>query len=244
MTIHGRIAAVMLAAVALALAGAAALAGAPATMAQEGRGRDLYLSGCSGCHGVDGLGTDLGPPLVGAGAAGADFMLSTGRMPLDDPDAPLRRKPPAYSQEDIRLLTVYVASLGFGPTIPSVRPEEGDLAGGRQLFTSNCGACHSFAAAGGAVGRGLEAPSLDRATPVEIAEAIRIGPGTMPLFGAETLSDGEVNSIVRYALHLRSAGDPGGWGLGRVGPIPEGFVAWIFGLGALLLAARWIGERE
>lgn len=207
------------------------------------RGRDLYLTGCSTCHGVDGRGTRFAQPLIGSGAAAADFMLSTGRMPLDDPAGQLRRKPPAYTPEQIRLLTAYVASLGPGPEIPNVNPEAGDLVRGRDLYSTNCAACHSSAGAGGAVGRGLEAPPLHDATAAQIAEAIRIGPGTMPVFGPDTLTDDDVSSIVRYLVYLRELEDPGGWGLGRVGPIPEGFVAWIIGMGALLLAARWIGER-
>lgn len=29
-----------------------------------GRGADLFLATCAACHGADGLGTDMGPPLV------------------------------------------------------------------------------------------------------------------------------------------------------------------------------------
>ena len=35
-----------------------------------------------------GAGRGDGPPLVGVGAASADFVLRTGRMPLSAPDAP------------------------------------------------------------------------------------------------------------------------------------------------------------
>jgi ubiquinol-cytochrome c reductase cytochrome c subunit len=37
--------------------------------------------------------------------------------------------------------------------------------------------------------------------------------------------------------------DRGGWGIGRIGPIPEGMVAWLLAAAALLLIARLLGER-
>ena len=59
-------------------------------------GRQLYLEGCASCHGFDGAGVPgKGPDLHGAGAAAADFYLSTGRMPLDvaTGEQPLRAQP-------------------------------------------------------------------------------------------------------------------------------------------------------
>jgi ubiquinol-cytochrome c reductase cytochrome c subunit len=50
----------------------------------------------------------------------------------------------------------------------------------------------------------------------------------------------DVASYVQYLHHPR---DRGGLPLGHLGPIPEGFVAWVVGLGVLLLAARLIGTR-
>lgn len=207
-------------------------------------GRQLYQVACTTCHGPDGAGTDRGPSLIGVGPASADFYLSTGRMPLDRPRAQAERKRVAYSPAQIRQLTAYVASLGPGPAIPTVDQAQGDLALGNRLFANNCAPCHSSAGAGGALGHAVYAPALNRATPTQIAEAIRIGPGAMPVFGPETLDDHQVTSIVRYVTYLRSPDDRGGLGLGHLGPIPEGFVAWVVGLGLLLVAVRWIGTRD
>ena len=79
---------------------------------------------------------------------------------------------------------------------------------------------------------------------MQIAEAIRTGPANMPVFGPDTLTDQQVNSIVRYVEYLRDPDDPGGFALGHVGPIPEGFVAFLVGLGALMLITRWIEPRS
>jgi ubiquinol-cytochrome c reductase cytochrome c subunit len=178
------------------------------------------------------------------GAAAADFYLSTGRMPLDEPRAQAQRKPPAYSPREIADLTAYVASLGAGPPIPAVDPDRGDLALGGQTYTANCAACHNSGGSGGALGQAVFAPGVRQATPIQIAEATRIGPGAMPVFGPDTLDDHQVDSIVRYLLYLRHTADRGGAPLGRLGPVPEGLVAWLVGLSPMLLAAFWIGTRQ
>jgi len=222
-------------------------------------GQALFAVACSTCHGTAGGGTDRGPSLIGVGAASADFYLSTGRMPLDEPRAQAERKKPAYSPTEIRKLTAYVASLGpsgplsgipgprgplSGPPVPEVYPERGDLAEGNVLYANNCAACHSSAGAGGALGHAVYAPPLHRATSLQVAEAIRIGPGAMPVFGPETFDDHQVDSIALYVRYLRDPRDRGGFGLGHLGPIPEGFIAWFVGLGAVLIIARFIGTKD
>ena len=216
----------------------------PATLGQaRGDGRQLYVTGCSSCHGLDGSGTRRGPSLQASGEASAYYYLSTGRMPLADETQP-RRKPAAYSGAEIDLLVDYVASLGSGPPLPHLDLEAGDLAEGGVLYRSHCGPCHTAAGIGGALSSGGAAPSVQPAAPLEAAAAIRSGPGQMPLFGPESLTDEEVNSIVGYVRFLESPPTPGGAALGGAGPIPEGFVAWIFGVGSLLLAVLWIGKLQ
>ncbi|MBW3556295.1 MAG: c-type cytochrome [Actinobacteria bacterium] len=244
-SVRSRLGVLCLVALFMSLAGLLPVRSAtPATLSQMTEdGRQLYLRGCSSCHGLDGTGTPSGPSLERSGAASAYYYLSTGRMPLADEAQP-RRKPPAYSRAQIDLLVDYVASLGSGPAIPEVHLETGDLAEGGVLYRSNCGPCHTAAGIGGALSYGRAAPSVTPADPVEAAAAIRTGPGQMPVFGPEALSDHEVASIVRYIRFLESPPTPGGAALGGAGPIPEGFVAWIFGVGTLVLAVLWIGKLE
>lgn len=206
-------------------------------------GQYLYVQGCSTCHGVDLAGTDQGPPLIGVGAAAVDFFLSSGRMPLNQPLAQAPRKQRLYNDEQRAQIVEYVSKFGDGPPIPEVKPEEGDKVEGYRLYANNCAACHNSAGSGGALGRNYYAPRLDPASPLEIAEAIRVGPGAMPVFGPDTLSDQEVNSIVHYVGELKEQHGPGGLNLGRLGPVSEGFFAWIVGLGILLAFTRWIGTR-
>jgi ubiquinol-cytochrome c reductase cytochrome c subunit len=207
-----------------------------------GKGRDLFIDGCSSCHGLDARGTaGQGPSLLEAGGAAADFYLSTGRMPLDNPeDEPLRTKP-AYRQADLKALVSYIGSLG-GPPIPRADPGRGKLNEGFREFSSSCAGCHQTVARGG-ITPGAVAPPLQDATPTQIAEAVRIGPYLMPRFSKRQISDVELDSIVRYVLSTRDPDDRGGWGIGHLGPIPEGMVAWLLAGLALLAVARLIGER-
>ena len=239
----GAVAALVASSAVLTRAQATPLPPAGGRITEVEAGRNLFVTGCSSCHGLDGRGTVRGPDLRNAGAASADFYLSTGRMPLADPADQPERKPPAYSRADIDRLVAYVASLGNGPPIPAL-PPGGRFGEGNELYTENCAACHSSAGAGGALGISINAPPLWRATDTQVAEAMRIGPGAMPVFGPETLDDTQVASIVRYVRYLRNPDDRGGHPLGHIGPVPEGFVAWIIGLGTMLAAAYWIGTRD
>ena len=205
-------------------------------------GRQLYLEGCASCHGLDARGIEgRGPDLHGAGAAAADFYLSTGRMPLAEPtDQPLRSDP-EYSRGEIDQLVAYIGSLG-GPPIPDVHPEQGSVRHGLELFSENCAGCHHMTGAGGIV-TDVVAPSIWDATPTQIAEAVRVGPYVMPHFGPRQIDDAELNSLVSYVELTKSPDDRGGWALGHVGPVPEGMVAWLLAGAALVLVARVIGNR-
>jgi quinol---cytochrome-c reductase cytochrome c subunit len=205
-------------------------------------GHALFVASCSACHGLNAEGIHgRGPSLHGVGALAADFYLQTGRMPLSSPRAQPQRNKPALPQQQIRALVSYVASFG-GPAIPVVRPQRGSLPDGQRLFSLDCAGCHTIQGQGGIV-TGAIVPSLNQATPTQVAQAIRIGPYVMPRFGEGELSDGQIDSIARYVQSFQTPDDRGGWGIGRIGPIPEGMVAWLLAAASLLLIARLIGER-
>lgn len=212
-------------------------AGTPVT-----QGHALFLSSCAACHGMSAQGIPgRGPSLHGVGALAADFYLETGRMPLPSPRAQPMRTRPAFSQAKIQTLIDYVASFG-GPPIPTVDVRRGSVSKGEGLFALNCAGCHSIQGSGGIV-TGAVVPSLTVATPRQIAEAIRIGPYVMPRFGPGEITESDIDSIASYVRTTQTPDDRGGWGIGRIGPIPEGMVAWLLAIGALLAIARLIGER-
>ena len=196
-------------------------------------GRRLFVESCSSCHGLDARGVHgRGPSLIGAGALAADFYLRTGRMPLADPhDVPVRA-PVQFGDREIRDLVAYVGSLG-GPPIPAVDAAGGDLARGRKLFESNCAGCHQIMAQGGIVTGGV-APALQDASPLDVAEAVRVGPYLMPPFATAQLDARDVNDLARYVEWARHPDNRGGWAIGNLGPIPEGMVAWLVAIVALI----------
>jgi ubiquinol-cytochrome c reductase cytochrome c subunit len=208
------------------------------------RGRALFLVRCVSCHDDDGSGVeDVGPDIRGQGAAGGHYWLTSGRMPAEEglPSQSERKKSP-FTDDEIEALVAFVASLEPGPPIPTVDPDSGDLARGGEIFRLNCAACHQAALAGGALSYGRNAPTLQPVTAVQIAEALELGPGQMPVF--DYFTEDEVNSLIAYVLDLQEDDSPGGFSLGRIGPIPEGFVAIVGGLGALVLLTVWIGRRR
>jgi ubiquinol-cytochrome c reductase cytochrome c subunit len=203
-------------------------------------GRQLYLNTCATCHGADGRGTDTGPSLQDTGPAAFDFFLRTGRMPLSAPGQPAFRQGTVLSEAQIEALVAYGSSLGTGPPIPELATSA-DLPAGYQLFINNCAACHGATGSGGTIGPGVFAPSLRGRDPHIVAEAVLIGPGAMPRFDwdAQQLSD-----VGAYVRQLGSGPPGGGISLGGYGPVAEGFVAVVVGLGLLVLIVRWIGRPE
>lgn len=221
---------------------AAQAATAPEDIAE---GKKLYDKSCISCHGRNLQGVpDRGPSLIGAGGAAVDFQVGTGRMPAARQEAQIIRKKPVFDDKQTKQLAAYVQSVGGGPDIPTAIPSDGDLAQGGRLFRGNCASCHNFAGKGGALSSGKYAPSLDKATHTQIYEAMLTGPQNMPVFGDNQLSPEEKADIITYVESLRNEKDPGGFGLGRLGPVPEGLVGWIIGIGALVLATLWIGVRS
>jgi len=211
---------------------------------QERLGRSLFEGNCSSCHAIDAAGTDNGPSLQGVGPASVDYQLSSGRMPLANPNAQGERQTPTFDEDEIAAIVAYLRTIApGGPEIPVVDAASGDLRLGAQLFLDNCAGCHGAGAGGDSVGGGQIAPSLYEATPTQIGEAIRVGPGVMPGFGERTLTPADVDAIAGYLVWLRDNGDDGGLQLGRVGAVAEGLVAIVIGLGLIVLVLRLTGGK-
>lgn len=218
-------------------------------------GRQLFAGNCSSCHGSVGQGittprpntgvgntTGQGPDLRGVGAIAPDFYLRTGRMPLTTPGEKPARHPPYFNDREIRALTAYIASLKKGPSIPHPHPQGQSLSLGLHLFTDHCAGCHQVVGEGGYL-TDTNVPVLDHATQRQIAEAVRIGPYLMPSFSKKDISDHELDAIVAYVRHSRNPTDAGGVGIGHIGPVPEGMVAWAVAGFVLVGICALIGSR-
>ena len=227
----------------------------PLTDSVSADGKTVYARDCAWCHASDGSGTERGPDLVTGtnGPALTDFVLRTGRMPLDDPGERSGHDDPIYTEEEIAALVEHMQTFEpQGPDIPVIDEHVGATPEGAELYFENCAACHAPTGVGAAITSGREgesfptdiiAPALLDSTRIEVAEAIRSGPGTMPVFGPGTFTDEEVNEIVGYVDYLRDPNDRGGAPVGRIGPVAEGAVGWLVGVVALLLLIRWMGTK-
>lgn len=210
------------------------------------RGAELYGEHCATCHGVDGRGTRDVPIVIDdASPALIDFLIRTGRMPLPHPDARMQRRDPTIDDDQRQAIVAYFRTFAVDePEVPDPSPELGDVAHGRELYETHCIACHSPFGSGIAISQRDIAPALGPADPVEIAAAVRTGPGVMPVFSEEVLDDSDLDSTIAYLLFLRDRPQPGGLQLGRSGPVTDGYLAWFVGLGLMLVMAYFVGERR
>jgi ubiquinol-cytochrome c reductase cytochrome c subunit len=215
-------------------------------------GRALFLQNCASCHGneangVPANGTDGAyPNLVGLGPATIDFWIESGRMPAADPrTVEAIRRVPRLNHDQALAVAAWVNSLSPSyPSIPTPNLAIANVSDGAALFALNCAACHTIEGDGDALASGTYAPSLRHIPAVQVAEAIRTGPANMPRFTGN-LSDYQVNDIVKYVTtEIQHPNNPGGFGLGGLGPVAEGFVGLALGVGVLALVGFWVGERQ
>lgn len=246
---------VLLLVAALAVIGASYAAFTPSSSAAPGdqssvavrKGQELFNSSCLTCHGRTLQGVPgRGPSLVGVGGAAVDFQVSSGRMPLAAQAAQSVRKPAKFDDAQIAQLAAYVGSFG-GPDVPTGALSSSDrdtIAEGGRLFRLNCAACHAFSTKGGALSSGKTAPNLNEATDRQIYEAMLTGPENMPVFANNQLSPDEKKAILSYVQAQKADMDPGGFGIGRSGPVPEGLVIFVIGIIGLLFVTLWIAGKS
>ncbi len=218
-------------------------------------GQALFKQACASCHGTNADGypdnaqtPGTYPNLIGESPAAVDFWIESGRMPAALPtDVQAIRKQTKFHHREALAIAAWIASLSpksSWPYIPEVNLKGGDVAIGASLFSLNCAACHTITGDGDALAFGAFAPSLRHIGVRQIAEAIRTGPGNMPRFSGN-LTDAQVRDIVKYvANYIEHPRNPGGFGLGGLGPVAEGFIGLALGVGILALAGYWVGERS
>ena len=216
-------------------------------------GKQLYDTSCITCHGANLQGVqDRGPSLIGVGEAAVYFQVSSGRMPASRNEAQVERKPVKFDAEQTDAIGAYVQANGGGPTV--IRDENGevaqsslrggDIGRGSELFRLNCASCHNFTGRGGALSSGKYAPVLDPASEQQIYTAMVTGPQNMPKFSDRQLTLEEKKDIIAYIKSSGETKQPGGYGLGGIGPASEGLAMWVIGIIAVVGAALWIGARS
>jgi ubiquinol-cytochrome c reductase cytochrome c subunit len=186
------------------------------TSQQLEQGRELYLQACASCHGPDPNG------------------------PSEYSTVPSLKDVGGAAAVDWAVRT------GRMPFQSTKGPA---IARGKSRFSEQ--ETRALAAyVGNRVGDAL-IPEVD-ASKGNVAEAIKIGPGQMPPGGGlpeytptDQQSINRVNDVAAYVEALnRDRFNRGGAPIGGKGPVPEGFVAWVIGLGILILGIRWLGTRS
>ncbi len=222
----------------------------------QAQGRGIYLQSCAACHGPDPNGPSeysSVPSLKDVGGAAAvDWAVRTGRMPFQSTTGPaIARGKSHFTEQEVHALSAYVGQAVGDTLIPEVNAGKGDVARGQRLYGQACAACHGMSGAGSALGGENIAPTMLGVSALDVAEAIKTGPGQMPPGGGipeyaptESASIQQVNDIAAYVAALNKERlNRGGVPIGGKGPVPEGFVAWVIGLGLLVLVVRWLGTR-
>ncbi len=214
--------------------------------ASAAAGKELYDTTCISCHGAGAQGVPgRGPSLIGVGPAAVEFQVTTGRMPAAGQFAQEERKEPTIKDPaKIQNLADYIDALGGGPRVPEGNLDNGDVAIGGELFRINCSSCHAFGAGGGALSSGKFAPGLQAATDRQMYAAMLTGPQNMPVFGDNQLTPDEKKDIIAYLMNLQKDTDPGGWSLGRLGPVSEGLAIFLIGMVALVFTTLWIAGKS
>jgi ubiquinol-cytochrome c reductase cytochrome c subunit len=223
-------------------------------------GKKLFLANCATCHGINAEGgaqlpdgSGAGPSLIGVGAASVDFQVGTGRMPLAQSGAQAPEVDKIrFSQEQIDQMAAYIASLAPGPAIPTAEQldtsdlTEEQIARGAAIFRTNCAMCHNSQGKGGALTAGKYAPDLTGVSDKHIYEAMVTGPQSMPVFNDNNISPEDKTAIIAWLTNENGdvRPDPGGLTLGSLGPVSEGLVAWIAGIGLLIGCSVWLGMKS
>jgi cbb3-type cytochrome c oxidase subunit III len=206
--------------IAVGLLGAGCGTGAFEGSGDTSRGAQLFQQKCGSCHTLRAAGTrgQIGPNLDDAFRASRaqglgessirEVVLGQIKYPGKPTDSTKFQAMPAnlVTGDDAAAVAAYVASVAGNP---SARPVAAAGGGGGQaagndpksLMSSNCGSCHTFAAAGitGTVGPNLDQSTKDLAG---IIKQITNGGAVMPPFKGK-LTDQQIKAIAQFVVKNR-----------------------------------------
>ena len=173
-------------------------------------------------------------------------------MPLAEPTAQPERKPAKFARPQVLEIVQLrnLARTGYtlgNPCIPyDLDISKANVAEGFSLFALNCAPVpHDHRRRRRARGRGLGSAAPRRHKDDGLGgdpdRARATCPGSAPGRSRPSRSIDIVGYVVKDIQHPTS---PGGLSLGGVGPVAEGFVGLFVGVGLMLLAALWVGDRN
>lgn len=204
------------------------------TPASPPDGQAIFEQRCAKCHGGQGQGVSavitIGGPSLQAEHDHGEVMAAMEIGPSHMPQFPY-----VLSVPEMNAVADFVTQ-----TLAVIPLRGGNLQEGGDLFREYCAPCHRTAVRGGALAFvGTNAPDLTNTSAAIIAGTIRWGPGPMPAFPASVLTDQQVDSIVQYVKHVQHPPSPGGSPMNWIGPVAEGFAAWVVLFGLVFLTG-WI----
>jgi mono/diheme cytochrome c family protein len=186
------------------------------------RGQQLFTQKCGSCHALTGAGTSatVGPDLdfafkqARANGMDSDTVEGVIKAQVENPRPATPQQTDVYmpaklvTGNDLDDVAAYVASVAG---VPGVKPP---VFAPPDFFATNCGGCHTLAAAGttGTTGPNLE--MIKGQSPTEISQSItdpnaKITPGyspnVMPSNFGQTLTPPQLSALVKYLQ--QSTGD-------------------------------------
>ena len=185
-------------ALAAALLAAGCGTGGIVTGGDQTKGKALFQSKCGGCHTLEAAGTHgtLGPNLDDAFASDKkqgykeitiqqvvrqQIQLAGGKMPAN-----------IVKGDDADAVSAFVAASAGVP----VQGGGASATSGKDIFTANCGSCHTLAAAGTS---GTVGPNLDDLMPAlaRVQTQVTNGGAIMPAFKGQ-LTDAQIKAVAKY----------------------------------------------
>lgn len=208
-------------------------------------GEALFNANCATCHGMDAVGSDNGPSLIGVGAASVHFQVGTGRMPMQMNGPQAQVKPVQFTEEQTLQMSAYVASLAPGPAIPDAQytQADGDAAHGAELFRINCAMCTTWPLPVVPSPRVSSRRSFRRSTPSTSTSHADRPAEHAGLQRHEPHAAGQGRHHHAISWMTENTNMVGGYNLGGVGPVAEGLFIWVFGIGGAVAFAIWLTSR-
>ena len=162
----------------------------------QSRGKTLFTQKCGGCHTLADAGTNgaVGPNLDDA--FGSDRLQgykdsTIEQVVRDQIELAAGQMPPNLVKDaDADAVAAYVAAVAGVPGMG------GKLTSGKDIFTANCGSCHTLADAGTS---GKVGPNLDQLKPAlaRVVKQVTNGGAIMPAFKGK-LSEAQIKAVAKY----------------------------------------------
>jgi cytochrome c oxidase cbb3-type subunit III len=164
-----------------------------------GQGRQIFVSRCASCHGLDGRGGERAPGIANSAASQASTdkaLMQIIREGIPAAGMPSFRRLP---DTELRALVQHLRFLGGKVAAEEVK---GDAVRGERLFfgKGRCGGCHIIAGRGGFIGPDLSEQGSTRA-PDQIRKSIvnrdRVLPPGQEMVSVETKKGEHLSGLVR-----------------------------------------------